>query len=222
MSINLDTLTLAKGAHDTRADGVCLLEAVAWFAGQEHTDYPPCVSPVLAAFGRTWNDALDDTTRQTLRPFIPLLPGTADDGLDLARSYLALDWLVRTYTPAFLDAAGLTGRAAGLRGLAPLTSTGSVQVAGPAIAAVWAAARAAARDAAGAAAGDAVWAAARAAARDAVWAAAGDAARAAARAAVWAAARAAARAALVPVVTELQASALALFTAMIHPEPGPV
>ena len=202
MSINLDTLTLAKGAHDTRADGVCLLEAVAWFAGQEHTDYPPCVSPVLAAFGRTWNDALDDTTRQTLRPFIPLLPGTADDGLDLARSYLALDWLVRTYTPAFLDAAGLTGRAAGLRGLAPLTSTGSVQVAGPAIAAVWAAARAAARDA--------------------VWAAAGDAARAAARAAVWAAARAAARDALVPVVTELQASALALFTAMIHPEPGPV
>jgi hypothetical protein len=30
---------------------------------------------------------------------IPHLVGTADDGLDQHRSYLAMDWLIRVYTP---------------------------------------------------------------------------------------------------------------------------
>jgi hypothetical protein len=61
------------------------------------------------------------------------------------------------------------------------------------VAAAWAAARDAARDAAWAAARDAAWDAAWDAARAAAWDAAWDAARAAAWAAAWAAARAAAR-----------------------------
>ena len=65
-AIDLTTLTLAEGAHETRGDGVCLMEAVAWFAGQEHTDHPPCVSPVLAGFGRLWNDGLPDGRRHIL------------------------------------------------------------------------------------------------------------------------------------------------------------
>jgi hypothetical protein len=49
MTLNLETLTLAHGAHDRREQGVCLMEAVAWWAGKEHTDHPPCVSPVASA-----------------------------------------------------------------------------------------------------------------------------------------------------------------------------
>jgi len=210
VTIDLDALVLAKGSHDDREQGVCLMEAVAWFAGQEHTDHPPCVSPVLAAFGRSWNDALPDDQRHILKPFIPLLPGTAGDGHELARSYLAVDWLAREHAPAFLALTpALIPHADALRALSPLRDARAVQAAKPALAAARDAARAAARDAAWDAAGAAAWDAAW----DAIGAAAGDVA--------WDAAWAAARDVLAPTVTQLQESAIVLFSAMIHPETMP-
>lgn len=117
-TIDLDALHLDTGGHNNPADGLCLLEAAALFAGETHTDSPTCVSPVLATYGRNLNDVLPDGRRQELKRFIPLLPGTAGDGADEARSYLALDWLIRTYTPAFLDLRPeLADVAAELRGL---------------------------------------------------------------------------------------------------------
>jgi hypothetical protein len=223
-TLDLATLHLDQGEHDTREEGVCLLEAVAWYAGEDHSDMPVCVSPVLRTFGTRLNDVLSDERRQELRPLIPRLVGTASDGLDEVRSYMALDWLVRTYTPAWLDLAGLTAEASALRDLRRIVDMTAATAAGPAVreaqakaAAAGAAAGAAARAAAGAAAGAAAWAAARAAA----WAAARDAARAAAWAAAGAAARAAAGAAardeLQPTVNTLQTSAIALYEAMITP-----
>jgi hypothetical protein len=218
--IDLGTLTLARGSHRARSEGVCLLEAVAWFAGEEHTAHPACVSPVLAAFGRSLNDILPAAERQELVPLIPLLPGTARDGHDETRGYLALDWLIRTYTPAWLDLAGLTGEAQALRDLRRIVDQAAVQSAGPAVdaagAAAWDAA-ASTRDAAGAA----TWDAARAATRDAAWATAWD----VTRAATWAAARAAARdaawdatwAALAPTVAVLQEAAIQLYRDMMAP-----
>jgi hypothetical protein len=210
--LDLDTLTLSQGAHDSRDDGVCLLEAVAWWADQAHSDSPPCVSPVLRTFGTKLNDVLPDDRRQLLKPLIPLMPGTAGDELDEVRSYMALDWLIRTWTPAWLDLAGLTAEATALRDLRRIVDLVAAQQAGPVVrdaqqkaAAAWDAARDAARDAA--------WDAARDAARDA----AGDAAGAAARDAARAAARDAAREALQPTVDQLQESAIALLTAMVHP-----
>ena len=223
------TITLTRGAHETRADGVCLLEAAAWFAGKSHTDHPACVSPVLAAYGRSLNDALPDDSRQLLVPFVPLMPGTAGDGLDEARGYLALDWLIRVHTPAWLDLAGLADEARALRDLSRITDLAAAQAARPVVLtarnkataardATKDAARAAAWDAAWAAAGDAAWAAAGAAAKAAAWdAAAGEAAGDAARAAAWDAARDV----LAPTVTQLQESAIVLFSAMIHPETTP-
>jgi len=206
VTIDLDALVLAKGSHDDREQGVCLMEAVAWFAGQEHTDHPPCVSPVLAAFGRSWNDALPDDQRHILKPFIPLLPGTAGDGHELARSYLAVDWLAREHAPAFLALTpALIPHADALRALSPLRDARAVQAAKPALAAAQDAARDAARAAAWAAAGDAAWAAARDTARDT------------ARDAAWDAARDAARDALAPTAAALQDSAIGLYRAMISP-----
>jgi hypothetical protein len=207
-TIDLESLVLESGGHASREQGVCLLEAVAWFAGQDHTDHPPCVSPVLGAFGRSLNDLLPQATRQELRPLIPLLPGTADD-LDEQRSYLALDWLIRTHMRAWLELAGLAGPAAALREFRPLRILGDARAIHPLVisardqaAAAGAAARAAAWDAARAAAWDASRAAARDAARDAAWDAAG----------------AAARARLQPTIDELQKSAIGLFAMMINPE----
>lgn len=79
MSLDLDAITLRHGAHNTRDDGVCALEAVAWLAGEEHSDRPGCVCPVVAAFVRVWNDALpsDGDRDRLLKPLLPAMVGTA-------------------------------------------------------------------------------------------------------------------------------------------------
>lgn len=182
----LDGLMLDKGGHRSRNDGVCATEAIAWLAGEEHSDHPECLSPILGAFLRGWNDAVDKDQRQELKPYLPRCIGTADDGNDELRGWMAADWLVRTYTPAWLELAGIKDSAAALRSLPPLRDLGSTKRARKVIDV--------AREEA---------AAARDAARDAAWDAAGDAA--------WAAAVKA----LEPTRAELKASAHALLDAMI-------
>jgi hypothetical protein len=200
----LEKIQLKVGAHDNRRQGVCAMEAVAWLAGRPHTDAPPCASPVLGGFLRSWNDALDDEGRQKLKPFLPRVLDTVD-GKDEARAWLATDWLVRVCAPTWLELAGVKESPAALRALPPITKK-TVGQAQPTIneargrgAAAWDAARAAAWDAARAAAWDAArdaaWDAATDAARAAAWDAARDAAWDAARAAAWDAARDAAWAA---------------------------
>lgn len=143
MTIDLETLTLESGSHDDRDEGVCLLEAVAWWAGEAHSDHPACVSPVLAAFGRALNDILPAGKRQELVPLVPQLPGTAGDGFDERRAWMCVDWLWRTWVPEWLTVAGLTSHAAVLRDLSPIIDTETLTAG----AAAGAAARDAARDA---------------------------------------------------------------------------
>jgi hypothetical protein len=217
-----DRYWLARGAHSDPRDGRCSMEWIAYIAGEEHSDHPVCVDPVLGAFGRRWNDALDDVTRQRLRPYLARMIGTAGDGRSLERSWMCFDWLVRVHTPAWLDLAGLDGHARALRSLAAITDAASCDAAMPTVRAAWDAAgdaaRAAAWDAARAAAWDAAGDAARAAAGDAAWAAAGDAARAAAWDAARDAARAAAGKALEPTIRILQESAFGLLDRMLPGE----
>ena len=171
-------LKLDNGSHSDPSAGHCLLEVVSMFAGEEFGDEPACVDPVLAAFGRAWNDALPDDERQQLKRYIVLLPGTAgSEALSQRRGWMAADWLIRVNTPAWLELSPATAEhAAKLRALAPITSEQTLAAAQVALDQARSAA-AAAR----AAAWDAAWAAA--------WAAAGAAAWGAARAAAWGAAR---------------------------------
>jgi hypothetical protein len=202
-------LKLDSGSHSDAKAGHCLLEVVSMFAGEDFGDEPACVDPVLAAFGRSWNDALPDDERQQLKRYILLLPGTAgSDALSQRRGWMAADWLIRSHTPAWLDMSPATAEhAARLRALAPITSEqtlaaaqGALDQARSAADAAMNAARDAARAAARAAAMDAAWDAAMNAAMNAAWAAAGaaamdaawDAAMNAAMNAAWDAARAAA------------------------------
>jgi hypothetical protein len=145
---------LSKGAHDTPEDGRCVMEWASWIAGEPHSDKPECVDPVVGAFLRPWNDALDDETRQRLRPYAARAIGTATDGRSLERSFMCFDWLVRVHTPAWLELAGLAEHANALRGLPPIVDREGVRRADPLVNAAGAAAEAA-RDAAWAAAGDA-------------------------------------------------------------------
>ena len=203
-------LRLENGSHQGPDEGVCLMEAVAWLAREPHSDEPKCVCPVLGAFGRDLNDRLDVERRGRLKPLIPALVGTASDGQAEARGFMAMDWIVRTYTPAWLRLARLDTDAEGLESLPEIVNMETLDAARGRLGAVrrsdaaWAAAWAAA--------GDATRAAARDAARDAAWDAAWDAARAVAGDAAWDAAWAA----LEPTKLALQDSAVLLFRRMVE------
>jgi hypothetical protein len=115
---DLGRIILGHGSHENRADGMCLLEAAAWLAGRAHSDHPPCVSPIIGAFGRSFNDSLPHEPRQQLVPLIPRMLGTADDGRDADRLDFMTSWMVHFYAPRWLELAGLPGHAAALRALA--------------------------------------------------------------------------------------------------------
>ncbi len=161
-TIDVDSIVLAKGSHDGGCENPerCLFEWFNWLARREHTDdCPPDVSRVLHTFGMRLNDVLPDDRRQELKALLPRpdrpspLAGTRYR-LDVTRSYMALDWLIRTWTPTWLDLAGLTDEATALRNLRRIVDLVAAQQAGPVVrdAQVKAAA-------ARAAAGDAAWAA---------------------------------------------------------------
>jgi hypothetical protein len=225
--------TLDTGAHDPTDGKMCVMEAVAYVAGEPWSDHPQCVSPVIAKFLRTWNDDLSDAETRTrlLAPLIPDVIGTrTTDADEETRAWLATDWLVRVYAPAWLDLTpSLASHATALRALPSLTSPeiavacqSVIEAADSAALASASAARSAARLAADSAAFAAAFAAAlaaaysaaRSAALAAALAAAYSAARLAADSAAYSAARSAAREALAPTVATLQASAVELVRAM--------
>jgi hypothetical protein len=106
-TLNLEVLRLLSGNHESREKGVCLLEAVAWMAGEDHSDHPQCACPVLSAFGRSLNDRMPEDRRQELKPLIPLLVGSRK-GLEVERKrmYFLADRAVRVFAPIALRACG--------------------------------------------------------------------------------------------------------------------
>ncbi len=159
----LDALQLGRGSHSAPNNGMtaaCVMEAVAYVAGEPWSDHPKCASPIITSFLVSWNDSMSDEDRQMLKPYIPRLVGTRTMKKDEeTRAWMLTDWLAREYAPAWLRLAGLTSQAEALETLAPLTSATSARKAQPRLdearaagAAAWAAAWDAARDAARAAA----------------------------------------------------------------------
>lgn len=100
----IDQHPLRRGAHPSRADGMCAMEMVAWLAGEAHSDEPGCTCPVIAAFVRACNDSLHDEARNRfLRPLVPQLVNTRGSAADeRARGYLVVDAMVRQLVPVWL------------------------------------------------------------------------------------------------------------------------
>jgi len=157
-----------KGSHTHAGEGSCAMEWVYQLDLRRHgkkvdaetelTDSPACTSLVIAAFVRSWNDSIPDadTRARLLGPLIPLLLDTAASAaVETRRSWMAIDWLVRTFAPAWLDLAGQSSHASALRDLPELESAQSAKSSQSKIDAAWAAARIATRAAARAAARDA-------------------------------------------------------------------
>ena len=184
-TLNLEELTLGSGSHQPSDGAMCVMEAAAYMAGEPWSDHPECVSPVIAAFLRSWNDTLPDSDRGQLVRYLAnvndggvLGTAPASPELENRRSWLAVDWSVRVHTPAWLRLAGLDDQAATLENLPEILNPTTAAAIRPALDAVRKdehAARVAAGDAAWDADGDAAWAAAWDAARDTAWDAAWDA-----------------------------------------------
>ncbi|ARL90969.1 hypothetical protein [Burkholderia pseudomallei] len=157
---DLDNISINHGAHDSPEHGHCLLEVVSLFTGEDFSDSPACVDPVLAQFGRSWNDGMrSDDERAQLKVYITRLPGTnKGDELSQKRSWMAMDWLIRTYTPAWLALnPGLVRHAEALKALPQIVCVADLQAAQPKLDAAKKDANAA-RAAAWDAAWDAAWA----------------------------------------------------------------
>ena len=128
MTRTIDDITaLAKGKHSTAEDGLCLLEATAWLAGEPHTDHPACASLVAGGIGRRLNDIADDETRQLLLPYAPLLIGTRGDGLDKLRANRWITWSRGTRLPRLLDALDQPVHATTLRDMPPVDGVESMR-----------------------------------------------------------------------------------------------
>jgi hypothetical protein len=115
--LQLENIRLKYGGHQTREDGLCAMEAVAYFAGEPHSDKPKCTCPVLAAFVRNLNDGMDDETRQLLKPYILRLINTNDSSKELERTKLLAWAAVTEFAPLALEKAGLKDHANKLRNL---------------------------------------------------------------------------------------------------------
>jgi hypothetical protein len=127
--LGIQKLQLAKGGHRRREEGVCLMEAVAWFNDEPHSDHPACVDPVLGAFGRRLNDRFTDDERQKLVDLIPALVGTSgDQNLSRRRTYLLTDRVIRQILPLVYDERW-PEHAAALRALGEVKDTESAELA---------------------------------------------------------------------------------------------
>ncbi len=131
MASRFDDLPLRRGAHPTRNDGMCAMEMVAWLAGEAHSDEPQCACPVLSAFVRACNDAMDDEARNRwLRPLVPILVNTrASAAVEKVRGWLVVDAVVRELLPARLRWLRRSDEANLLADLPPIRSVASAKAA---------------------------------------------------------------------------------------------
>jgi len=114
--------TLTHGAHATRDDGMCLMEAVAYLAGEPHTDSPACACRVLTAYAISLNDAMgagpdgDALRARYLHDLAPMLVGSKSTlEVERARAVVLADHAMRVFVPLALESAGLNNEAARLR-----------------------------------------------------------------------------------------------------------
>jgi hypothetical protein len=119
---DLSAIRLAVGVHRDREDGLCLLEAVAWWAGEPHTVQPQCVSAVLSPLCAELNDVMPDTERSLLVPLIPRLAvSKAAPAVEWQRAFLLADYVLRERHALSLEYWGFEDQALELLLLAPIT-----------------------------------------------------------------------------------------------------
>jgi hypothetical protein len=114
---SLNVLKLSAGRHASAKDGMCVMEATAFLAGEKHSDGPLSACPVLGAYLRLLNDIATFSQRQDLLPFIPRLIGSTSKKHMHRRAQYLVRQAVTVFLPLMYDRLGLTEIAAALRTL---------------------------------------------------------------------------------------------------------
>lgn len=122
----LSTVELVQSRGDPELGKLCIMSLVARLLAEPHGDHPAAASPLIAAFARPVNDAMDRRTRQRLIPFAPRISGTRAEA-DAARREVLHEALMRDILPHLVtdlqvaatcetdaDAAEATSRLAGV------------------------------------------------------------------------------------------------------------
>lgn len=119
--MDINTIELTSGSHDSPQAGLCVMEAVAYIKGEPHSDHPACACPVVTAFALRTNDWMNYEERQLLKPFILRIAGSkAAPEIERQRAYMAADYAVRVFVPLALRAAELDEEAVKLESLKPI------------------------------------------------------------------------------------------------------
>jgi hypothetical protein len=74
---------LTRGKHRSPRKGACLMELVAYLAGERWSDSPACTHPLLATLARHVNDGTSDEARPRLAVLAPSLIGLTGDDLHI-------------------------------------------------------------------------------------------------------------------------------------------
>lgn len=118
--IDIENIELKSGSHTRPEDGMCFMEAVAYFSGEPHSWKPKCVDPAFD-FLVTVNDRLSDESRQKLKPYIKRLAGTKGTAEHEAIRRAMLSTWAFKLTAQRAEDAGLLELAAAFRALPEAT-----------------------------------------------------------------------------------------------------
>jgi hypothetical protein len=77
---------LCRGLGRDPESGMCVMQTVAWLAGEPLSDHPDCASPVLADFAIVVNDGLEQKPRQQLLQLAVPLSGSRDEARETQRA----------------------------------------------------------------------------------------------------------------------------------------
>lgn len=104
----IDTLAkikLSHGKHDSAKDGLCVMECVAYVAGEPHTDHPECACPVVTEVAIYANDYYQPQHGEALaRRVVELAGSKVGPTPTHARIYFLSDYVFRIALPAAFHA----------------------------------------------------------------------------------------------------------------------
>lgn len=110
--LDLNSIILEHGSHQPDHT-FCVMEAVAFIAGEEWTDRPKCACPVISSFMRQLNDGMSASQRQKLKQLIPLLINSKKSiSVEVKRARHIAEWCQQFKNVYVAYAASYAARAA--------------------------------------------------------------------------------------------------------------
>jgi hypothetical protein len=87
------TIKLSKGKHSSAETGACVMELASMLAGEQFSDHPQTVCPMVGSFLRAYNDSIDEARRQDLYEYASRVVGSrAHTDVEHARAEILMAW----------------------------------------------------------------------------------------------------------------------------------